>query len=93
MQRVPITPPSSFKHEVTALTAMTAHGDTDNTEIRIVIPAPVRHAGTTPQPIVDWALNVPRFCIDLMGKRPPSKGWNECGFYVEWTPDFGSNWG
>ena len=28
-----------------------------------------------------------------MGKRPPSKGWNECGFYIEWTPDFGSNWG
>ena len=28
-----------------------------------------------------------------MGKRPPSKGWNECGFYIERTPDFGSNWG
>ena len=28
-----------------------------------------------------------------MGKRPPSKGWNECGFYIERTPDFSSNWG
>ena len=28
-----------------------------------------------------------------MGKRPPSKGWNECGFYIERTPDFGSNLG
>ena len=28
-----------------------------------------------------------------MEKRPPSKGWNECGFYIERTPDFGSNWG
>ena len=34
--------------------------------------------------------NVKRFRVDLMGK--PFEG-VECGFYVEWTPDFGSNWG
>ena len=31
--------------------------------------------------------NATRFRVDL-----PFEG-VECGFYVEWTPDFGSNWG
>jgi hypothetical protein len=43
---------------------------------------PHTHDDTPPQPTVDARrANVTRFWIDLMGKRPFSKGWNECGFY------------
>ncbi len=48
---------------------------------------------TSPQPTVDAAPNVTRFCIDLMEKRSPLGGLKAYVFYIEWTPDFGSNWG
>jgi hypothetical protein len=37
------------------------------------------------------APNIPRFCIDLMGKRPPLGGLKVCGFYIDWKPNFSSN--
>jgi hypothetical protein len=49
----------------------------NNTEIPIIISHPPKK-----KTIDDAALNMPRFSFDWMGKRPPSKGWNQCGFYI-----------